>query len=96
MTAAILVLAGLAPEVLFTNYPTNRDDVILEVVKVIGIAISAAASCFALWVAQKNSRTGQRIERNTARRRRQVRREDHPNGEHNVVIEEKADADADA
>lgn len=88
----LLVIAlGFLPESLFgllAGGATNAD-VYLELIKTIGIGISAGASCFALWIAHRNQKQGARIERKVERRRREVRREDTPMGEAtNVVIKE--------
>lgn len=92
-TLAFLVVAGLLPEsasnavIAVTTENATVADIVLEVVKVIGIIVSAVAACYCAKVAAENHRVAKRTEAKVDRRRERVRRADDAEGA-KVVIEE--------
>lgn len=74
------------PELFLTG--ATRDDVYLEILKVLGIAISALASSWALYLANKNRKTTDRVERQIGKRRKTVRRTDHRGQDPKITIVE--------
>jgi hypothetical protein len=85
---SFLVVAGLLPEqVIATTQTTTGADIVLELVKVMGIIVSAVAAMYCAKVANENRRTTLRVEDKVDRKRERVRKADHPDGA-KVVIEE--------
>jgi hypothetical protein len=83
---AVITILGLLPEVFLNG--TTRDDVYIELIKLGGILVSALASSFALWIANKNRKTTKRVETKVDRKRKSVRRTDSPGDDPTVTIVE--------
>lgn len=86
---AFLVVVGLIPEALAGNVTTGTTeaDIVLEIVKTIGIIVSAVAAVICATRAAEVRRISQRTENKVDRKRERVRRVDHEDGA-KVVIEE--------
>lgn len=83
---ALVVVAGLLPEAVISSGATTGD-VVLEVVKTIGIIVSAVAAMYCAKIASENRRATRRVEHKVDRKRERVRHTDAPDGA-KVVIEE--------
>lgn len=93
-----MIFAVIAQEfLLLVLLVVTRNDIYLEIVKTVGITVSAIASLGAVYLASRTHRSAQRVENQVARRRVEVRSEDTPGDEPpRVVIEERhADGEAD-
>lgn len=83
---AFLIAAGMIPELLLQG--STRDDVWVEIIKLVGIIISACASSFALWIANRNRKTTKRVERKVDTKRAAVRRTETRGQDPTVTIVE--------